>query len=258
MHIIKVGAINIMTYSDYFFCSFILKGLLSRYSTVLVSSSSAYLTAYYTMFVFVPAVSITTNLVTFVGQMLGNENFEGAKRVFYQSIIIQFLILVLVNGIALFFIDDFLSLLGATKEQIEISRQMIFLAFPAIIIRIVNDIIKSLISTQDCSSKLGLFFWINFLPFSIYSWILIGYLELGIYGFCISLGLIEISGHCFLQYMIHFEINPQIFAATLTKGIFEDFLYLLGKMIIGMFVYGPAWLAYEFMLYFAAYKNNIH
>lgn len=64
--IIRVGLKNIFTFSDYFLCSFIVKTYLSHYDTVLLASSTAYLTGYFTMFVFLPQISIVYNLVSFV------------------------------------------------------------------------------------------------------------------------------------------------------------------------------------------------
>lgn len=115
--VLTTGLVNMFTYSDYFFCSFILKGLLSHYSTILVASSTAYLSAYFTMFVFSPGSAITSSLVTFASQMAGENNYEGVKRVFYQSILIQIAFFTLLNIIGVLLLDPFLSVIGATELQ---------------------------------------------------------------------------------------------------------------------------------------------
>lgn len=249
------GIENVMTYSDYFYCTFILKALLYHYCSLLIASSSAYLTAYFTLFIFAPASSINASIVAFTCQMSGDDNFEGVKRIFLQSLLIQVLLFFFLNIPGLFFLEYFLQMLGAGKDHIAETTFIIWLTLPIMFLRALNDIVKTLLQSQGHSFILGLCFWINVIPFPLYSWVFIGFYKLEFIGYALSLLVIESSAFLILSYLYFEKLDPKIKNNSLEKGLFHNFGWLFLQVIKGIILYCPGWFSYEFMLYFVSLKK---
>lgn len=116
------------------------------------------------------------NLGIYTAQLFGSQTFHRLNLILRQTVVLNIFYLVIIPILCFFLVQPMLASFNKDPALIQLTNSAILKLYPILVIRVLNDTLKTLIQNMGKMALLGTINFFNIVVYSIYSWISYSYL----------------------------------------------------------------------------------
>lgn len=114
-------------------------------TNVLITASYGYANAFYLVTVIFMNMGIFTNLGIYTAQLFGAKNFRRVNVILRQSLLLNFIYMVIIPVPCYFLVGPVLSYYGKPQDLIDMTTGAIPRLYPMLFLRVINETLKNYI-----------------------------------------------------------------------------------------------------------------
>lgn len=196
------GTLNMLIESDFSLSLLVLNIYLLSSGEVYIGVASAYMVPFMNITVIAMMQGYNKTLQIYCTQYLTKQNYPRINLIFRQSIGLSIFSYLIISIPAAFVLPYLQRLLNIDEEAVEATFFLIITIIPAMALRIVGDSTKSILRGVGVFNLLGICINVCFIGFIFYSYVIMVYLDLGIFGFGLSLFIYELTSLISVTFLV--------------------------------------------------------